>query len=111
MARPEYLVSFLPYSNNIVNGIYRVTGDTEKYWKCLRNSAGDTFLVRKSNLKERGLDIRYKMWTKEQVINYRKYRKMLNEVKSINFSLLSTKQLEEIIKIAKGENDEISSTD
>lgn len=102
MSRPEYLVSFLPYTKE-VNGIYRVTGDTEKYWKCLRNSTGDTFLVRKSNLKERGLDISYKPWTKTQVIEYKERRRLLNKVKSISFSLLSTKQLEDIIKIAEGE--------
>lgn len=110
MSRPEYLVSFLPYTKT-VHGIYRVTGDTEKYWKCLLNSAGDTLLVRKSNLMERGSDIRYTPWTKEQVINYRKHKKVLNAVKSINFSLLSTKQLEEIIKIAEGDKNEIQSTD
>ena len=110
MARPEYLVSFMPYSDKIVNGIYRVTGDTEKYWKCLCNSAGDTFLVRKSNLMERGLNIQYHSWTKEQVINYRVRNKLLNAVKSINFSLLSTEQLEEIIKIAEGDKNEIQST-
>lgn len=109
MSRPEYLVSFLPYTKE-VNGIYRVTGDTEKYWKCLRNSAGDTFLVRKSNLMERGSNIRYTPWTKEQVINYREHKKALNKVKSISFSLLSTKQLEEIIKIAEGDKDEVQST-
>lgn len=109
MTRPEYLVSFLPYSKT-VDGIHRVIGDTEKYWKCLRNSSGDTFLVRKSNLLERGIDIKYTPWTKEQVMRYRKHKKVLNAVKSINFSLLSTKQLEEIIKIAEGDKDEIQST-
>lgn len=102
MVRPEYLVSYVPYSKE-VNGIYRVTGDTEKYWKCLRNSAGDTFLVRKSSLEERGLNLRYHVWTKAQVIEYKERRKLLNKVKSISFSLLSTEQLEEIIKIAEGE--------
>ena len=110
MTRPEYLVCFLPYSRT-VNGIHRVTGDTEKYWKCLRNSSGETFLVRKSNLLERGINISYTPWTKEQVMSYRKHKKVLNAVKSINFSLLSTEQLEEIIKIAEGDKNEIQNTD
>ena len=112
MARPEYLVSFMPYSDKIVNGIYRVTGDTEKYWKCLRNSTGDTFLVRKSNLMERGLDIQYHSWTKAQVIEYRRHDKLVRAIRNVNLLSLSTKQLEDIAKIiAGGKNDEISSTD
>ena len=102
MTKPEYLVSFLPYSHTEVHLICRVTGDTEKYWKCLYNSAGDIILVRKSNLKERGSDTQYYPWTKEEVISYRHRRKVLNEVKSINFNLLSTEQLEDILKTSEG---------
>lgn len=110
MARPEYLVSYLYYSRNLVQGIHKVIGDTEKYWKCLLRSDGETFLVRKSNLKIQGGDTQYYPWTKAQVDEYRYRSKLLNKVKSLNPSLLSTKQLEDILKIAEGGENAVSDT-
>jgi hypothetical protein len=107
MNRPEYLVSYLPYSRNTVHEIHKVVGDTEKYWKCLLRSDGTTFLVRKSNLMCRGGDIKYYAWTKEQVIEYKTHSRLVQKFKCLNPSLLSTKQLEEILKIAGGEENAI----
>ena len=107
MTKPEYLVSYLPYSKNVVNMIHRVIGETEKYWKCLLHSDGTTFLVRKSSLLGRGGDIKYYAWTKEQVIEYKTHSKLVQKFKCLNPSLLSTKQLEDILKIAEGGENEI----
>lgn len=108
MTKPEYLVSYMPYSRDIVQGIHKVIGDTEKYWKCLLRSDGETFLVRKSNLTVHGGTTRYYAWTKAQVDEYRYRNKILNKVKGLNPSLLSTEQLEEILKIAEGGENAIS---
>lgn len=107
MARPEYLVTYLPYSREIINGIYRVVGETEKYWKCLiNNGSEETFLVNKHTLYGRGSDIRYYEKTKEQVERIRYRAHLLNKCKEIDYRKLSVKQLESIVKIAEEkEND------
>ena len=101
MTRPEYLVSYLPYTR-LVNSILRVTGDTEKYWKST-DSTGHTLLIRKSNLKLRGSDEQFYSWTDEQVIEFRVHRRLLLRVNRIKFDTLSTKQLNEILKIVEEE--------
>ena len=97
MKRPEYLISYLPYSRQ-VSTILRVTGDTEKYWKST-DSTGHTLLIRKSNLKLRGSDEQFYSWTDEQVTEFRVHRKLLLKVNRIRFDTLSTKQLNEILRI------------
>lgn len=108
MTKPEYLISYSPYARDVVQGIHKVIGDTEKYWKCQLCSDGTTFLIRKSNLKVMGGDTQYYVWTKAQVDEYRYKSKLLKKVKRVNLSLLSTKQLEEILKIAEGGENAIS---
>ena len=110
MSRPEYLVTFLPYSKD-VSRCYKVTGDTENFWKCRVDASGDTILINKRTLRLRGSDIQYHSWTKEEVTNYIYRVKLEKAVKRIEPSKLSVEQLESIIKIAKGEKDEIQSTD
>lgn len=99
MNRPEYLVSYTPYSKTI-QGIYRVIGDTEKYWRIKVNDCYEE-LVRKSNLLSRGGDKKYYPMTREEVQAYRYRVKLLNNIKLINFSNLSTKQLEAILEIGQ----------
>ena len=111
MASPEYLVSYLYYSRNIVQGIHKVVGETDKYYKCLLSSRGESLYIRKSNLIERGGTTKYYPWTEAQVDEYWYRNKLLNKVKSLNPSLLSTKQLEEILKIAEGGENAIQSNE
>jgi hypothetical protein len=107
MSRPEYLVTYIPYGDTI-NGIYRVVGDTEKYWKCLiNNGSGDTFLVNKHTLYGRGSDIKYHVKTKEEVERIRYRTHLLTKCKNVNYRKLSVKQLESIIKIAEEKEDDL----
>lgn len=98
MSRPEYLVSFLPRSTE-VNRIHKVIGDTDKYWMCHLNVAGDRLFVRKSNLMAKGSNLQYVAWTRDQVETYRYKQKLINKVKCIQPSKLSVAQLEKIIEI------------
>lgn len=103
MSRPEYLCSYVPYMPDELDGAFRVIGDTEKYWKCLiNNGSGETFLVNKHTMCQRGTDIRYVAKTKEEVLEWRAKRKLRAQFRSIDPSKLSVKQLESIIKIAEG---------
>lgn len=101
MTRPEYLVSYLPYTR-LVHSILRVTGDTEKYWKST-DSTGHTLLIRKSNLKLRGSDEQFYSWTVKQVEEFREHKRVFLKVNRIRFETLSTKQLNEILKIVEEE--------
>ena len=100
MSRPEYLVTYLPYTE-IVSRCYKVVGDTEKYWKCRVDANGDTILINKRTLRLRGSDIQYHSWTKEEVHSYVYRRKLEKAVSKIDPSKLSVKQLESIIKIVE----------
>lgn len=105
MARPEYLYAHGRTSPAYVKYIYRVVGDTEKYWKCLIDASGDTFLVRKSNLKEQGEHTQYHTITKKEVDEYRQWVKLTAAVKRINIYTLTTRQLISIMAIAGGNNE------
>lgn len=102
MSRPEYLCSYVPYMPDEIDGAFRVIGDTEKYWKCLiNNGSGETFLVNKHTMYQRGTDIRYVAKTKEEVLEWRKLVKLRDKFRRINYRKLSVKQLESIIKIVE----------
>ena len=100
MNRPEYLVTYLPYTKD-VSRCYKVTGDTEKYWKCRVDASGDTVLINKRTLRLRGSDIQYHPWTKEEVNSYIHRTKLEKAVRKIDPSKLSVEQLEAIIKIVE----------
>lgn len=100
MSRPEYLVTYLPFTKD-VSGCYKVTGDTEKYWKCRVDASGDTILINKRTLRLRGSDIQYHPWTKEELNSYAYRTKLEKAVSKIDPSKLSVEQLESIIKIAE----------
>jgi hypothetical protein len=105
MNRPEYLVTYYPFTKN-VSRCYKVVGDTEKYWKCRIDANGDTILINKRTLRLRGSDIQYHSWTKEEVNSYVYRAKLEKTVSKIDPSKLSVEQLESIIKIAEEkEND------
>lgn len=106
MARPEYLYAHDRISPAYVKHIYRVVGDTEKYWKCLIDASGDTFLVRKSNLKEQGEQTQYYAMTKKEVDEYRQWAKLTAAVKKLNIYALTTQQLSDILAIAGGNNEQ-----
>lgn len=106
MSRPEYLVAYFPYTI-IVSRHYKVTGDTEKYWKCKVDANGDTILINKKTLRLRGSDIQYYSWTKEELTNYFYKVKLEKAVSRIEPSKLSVKQLESIIKIAEEKEDDL----
>lgn len=102
MSRPEYLCSYVPYMPDEIEGAFRVIGDTEKYWKCLiNNGSGDTFLVNKQTLYQRGTDIKYIAKTSEEVLEWREKVKLRDKFRRIDYRKLSVKQLESIIKIAE----------
>lgn len=102
MSRPEYLCPYAFYRPDEIDGAFRVTGDTEKYWKCiLNNGSGETFLVNKQTLYQRGTDIKYVAKTKEEVLEWRAKQKLRSQFRSIDPRKLSVKQLESIIKIAE----------
>lgn len=108
MSRPEYLCSYFPYSRNEISSAHRVIGDTEKYWKCLINDgSGACFLVNKETMYRRGIDIKYHAKTKEEVLEWRKLEKLRYHFRKIDYSKLSVKQLESIIKIAKEKEDDL----
>ena len=111
MSRPEYLCTYAPYMSNELNGAYKVTGDTEKYWKCLiNNGSGDTFLVNKQTMYQRGTDIKYVAKTKEEVLEWRKKVRLRDKFRRIDYRKLSVEQLESIIKIVEEKENEIQST-
>lgn len=95
----------MPYE---IDGAFRVIGDTEKYWKCLiNNGSGETFLVNKQTMYQRGTDIKYVAKTKEEVLECRKLAKLRVQFKGINYRKLSIKQLESIIKIAEEKENDV----
>lgn len=106
MTRPEYLVTYFPYTK-IVSRYYKVVGDTEKYWKCRVDANGDTILINKRTLRLRGSDIQYHSWTKEELANYFYRVKLEKAVSKIDPRKLSVKQLESIIKIAEEKEDDL----
>lgn len=99
MTKPEYLVTYRDYTNT-VQGIYKVIGETEKYWRIRINDSCEE-LVRKSTLITRGGDRKYYPMTREKVQTYEYKVKLLNCIKLINFSKLSVKQLEAILEISQ----------
>ena len=102
MSRPEYLCSYVPYMPDEIDGTFRVIGDTEKYWKCLiNNGSGETFLVNKHTMYQRGTDIKYVSKTKEEILEWRNKVKLRDKFRRIDYRKLSVKQLESIIKIAE----------
>ena len=102
MSRPEYLCSYAPYMPDEIEGAFRVIGDTEKYWKCLiNNGSGETFLVNKHTMYQRGTDIKYVAKTKEEILEWRKTVRLRKQFRDIDPRRLSVKQLESIIKIAE----------
>ena len=106
MVRPEYLYAHGRTSPAYVKYIYRVVGDTEKYWKCLIDASGDTFLVRKSNLREQGENTQYHVITKKEVDEYRQWAKLTAAVNKLNVYTLTTQQLTDILRIAGRGNNE-----
>ena len=102
MSRPEYLCSYIPYMSDEIEGVFRVIGDTEKYWKCLiNNGSGETFLVNKHTMYQRGTDIKYVAKTKEEVLEWREKVRLRDHFRKIDPRKLSVKQLESIIKIVE----------
>ena len=101
MTKPEYLVSYFPYSTvKTVSRIYRVIGETNRYWKIPCNEKY-TGYVDKRTLRSKGGDIQYCVWTKEEVCKY-VYRNGLEKAfEKIKASDLSVEQLENILKIVK----------
>lgn len=106
MARPEYLFCRDRTSPSYVKFIYRVVGDTEKYWKCAVNGSGDTFLVKKSDLKRQGLHTQYYAMTKAEVDEYRLWMHLIVKVRGIDFYKLSVEQLTDILEVASGGKNE-----
>lgn len=106
MSRPEYLVAYYPYTED-VSRYYKVTGDTEKYWKCRVDASGDIILISKRTLRLRGSDIQYHSWTKEKLTDYFYRLKLEKAVHKIDYRKLSVKQLESIIKIAEEKEDDL----
>lgn len=100
MSRPEYLVTYYPFTKSI-SRFYKVVGDTEKYWKCKVDASGDTILINKRTLRLRGSDIQYLSWTKEEINSYIYRTKLEKTVSKIDPRKLSVEQLESIIKIAE----------
>lgn len=101
MSRPDYLYCHEPTSPQYVKFIYRVVGDTEKYWKCLLDGSGDTFPVRKSNLKEQGNGGRqYYPMTRVEVDEYRTRMRLAKRVSRLDPYNMSVIQLTDILKIA-----------
>ena len=105
MSRPDYLYCHERTSPAYVKHIYSVVGDTEKYWKCLIDGSGDTFLVRKSNLKEYGIGTQFYIITAKKVAEYRVWVRLVTKVGALKAYRLSVKQLTDILKIA-GEQSE-----
>lgn len=99
MIKPEYLVSYFPYSSN-VNRIYKVVGETEKYWKIKYNS-DTTGLVNKKTLYSRGSDIKYYVWTKEEVSQWVKRNNLIDKLRHVDLDKLTTEQLEAMVSIIK----------
>lgn len=106
MTRPEYLFCHNQTSPSYVKFIYRVVGDTEKYWKCLIDGSGDTFLVKKSDLKRQGLCTQYHTMTKAEVDEYRLWMHLIVKVRGIDFYKLSAKQLADILEVVSGGKNE-----
>ena len=101
MSRPEYLVAYYPFTKD-VSRHYKVTGDTEKYWKCKVDASGDTILINKRTLRLRGSDIQYHSCTKEELVNYFYRVKLEKALSKIDPRKLSVEQLESIMKIVEG---------
>lgn len=100
MIKPEYLVSYLPYTNQI-HSIHRVVGETEKYWKIYLNEKCTTY-INKRTLRVRGGDVQYYAWSKEQAIEYKKRSSLETIFVRTNPKTLSIEQLEKIVKIIGG---------
>ena len=100
MIKPEYLVTYFPYSNQI-NGTHKVIGESEKYWKIKLNESCTEY-INKKTLKVRGGDIQYYAWSKEQIIAYKKRSSLETIFVRTNPKKLSIEQLEKIVKIISG---------
>ena len=101
MTKPEYLASyFLCSSVNAISGIYRVIGETSRYWKIQFNEKCIRY-VDKRTLKNKGGDTQYYAWTKEEVDRYVYRNKLEKAFGKIKVSDLSVEQLEIILKIVK----------
>lgn len=100
MIKPEYLVQYFPYTNQ-VRSIYRVVGETEKYWKINLNETYTEY-INKRTLRVRGGDVQYYAWSKEQVIVYKQRSSLETIFARTNPKKLSIEQLEKIVKIIGG---------
>ena len=99
MSAPEYLVSYFPYSSN-VKAIYKVVGETEKYWR-IRYNSSFTELINKKTLYARGSDIKYHVWTKEEVNQWAKRNNLIDTLRHTDLQKLTMEQLEAMINIVK----------
>ena len=95
---PEYLVSYLPYSQT-VQGIYKVKGETSAYYRIQINDRY-TELISKKTLRPKGSDKQYHVWTGEQVRRFLHKEKLIRKFREINPSELTTEKLEAIIEVA-----------
>lgn len=99
MSAPEYLVTYFPYTSE-VNEIFKVIGETEKYWRIRYNST-TTGLVNKKTLYVRGSDIKYHVWTKEEVNQWSKRKHLLDTLRHTDLQKLTIGQLEAMVNIVK----------
>lgn len=99
MIKPEYLVTYFPYSSD-VKAIYKVVGETEKYWRINYNSTS-TDLINKKTLYARGSDIKYHVWTKEEASQWAKRNNLIDTLRHTDLQKLTTEQLEAMANIVK----------
>ena len=57
MGTMEYLVTRKSYKE--IDKRFLIVGFTDKYWKCKEEISGNIFMVRKSNLKLKGCDVKF----------------------------------------------------
>lgn len=79
MIKPEYLVCYFPYTSD-VRAIYKVVGETEKYWRIKYNSSCSE-LINKETLRARGSTTKYYVWTKEEVSQWVKRNNLIDTLK------------------------------
>lgn len=99
MIKPEYLVCYFPYTSD-VRAIYKVVGETEKYWR-IRYDSTTTDLINKKTLYARGSDIKYHVWTKEEVNQWVKRNHLIDTLRHTDLQKLTIGQLEAMVNIVK----------
>ena len=100
MSRPEYFVTYFPYTDTI-SRVYHTIGETEKYYKIksISNENDHIELINKKSGYVRGGDIRYYEISEEELVRKIQRQKAIRLCEKTKWENLTDSQLERIKKI------------